>query len=296
MSSLLDQNTLVKKASYLRIAASELAEGMRTGSFRSLYKGQGIEFSGVRDYIRGDDIRSIDWNVTARMGKPYVKVFEEERELQIFLVIDNSLSMHLGTNNHTKYDSATEAAALVTLASEMNGCPVGAVFFDGAINFSCEPKLGQQQTMLILNHLENITDNIERGSAIGTAITMAGKILKKRSVVFVISDFRSANWEKTIISLAQKHDVIALRIQGKYDEMLPEIGTTKFMDIETGQKILLPTSSREFKTDWKAYNDSSLNMWKEISIKHGIYPVVLKTSDDPLQVLCSLFARKKAGK
>lgn len=296
MGLLLDQNTLAKKASFLRIAASELAEGMKTGSFRSLYRGQGIEFSGVRDYIRGDDIRTIDWNVTARMGKPYVKIFEEERELQIFLVVDSSLSMHLGTNNRTKYDVAAEAAALITLASEMNGCPVGAVFFDGAIHFSCEPKLGQQQTMLILNHLDTGNENTITGSIIGNALTGAGKMLNKRSMVFVISDFRSANWEKPIISLAQKHDVIALRIQGKYDEMLPEVGTSKFMDVETGKTVLIPTGSHEFKEDWKAYNNSSVNMWKEISTKHGITPVIMKTSDDPLQVLCSVFARKKTVK
>lgn len=296
MNSLPNQNTLVKKASFLRIAAKELAEGMKTGSFRSLYRGQGIEFSGVRDYIRGDDIRSIDWNVTARMGKPYVKIFEEERELQIFLVVDSSLSMHLGTNNHTKYDSAAEAAALITIASEMNACPVGAVFFDGAIHFSCEPKLGQQQTMLILNHLDKLPENVETGSIIGNALTGAGRMLKKRSLVFVISDFKSANWEKPLISLAQKHDVIAMRITGEFERALPNIGTATFMDVETGAKMILPTGAQKFKTDWQAYNDSSLNMWKEISVKHGISPVVLKTTDDPLQVLCQVFARKKAGK
>lgn len=295
MNSVLDQNTLVKKASFLRIAATELAEGMKSGSFKSLYRGQGIEFSGVRDYIRGDDVRSIDWNVTARMGRPYVKIFEEERELQIFLVVDNSFSMQLGTNNRTKYDAAAEAAALITIASEMNGCPVGAVFFDGAVNFSCTPKAGQQQTMLILNHLDRLPENIEKGSIIGNALTGAGRMLNKRSLVFVLSDFKSANWEKPMISLAHKHDVIALRIKGAYDEELPQIGTAKFMDLETGTKMLLPTNSQKFKSDWKAYNDSNLNMWKEISLKHGIYPVVLKTSDDPLQVLCSVFARKKAG-
>ncbi|MCQ2587382.1 MAG: DUF58 domain-containing protein [Treponema sp.] len=296
MSSILDKSTLVKRASYLRIAASELAEGMKTGNFRSLYRGQGIEFSGVRDYIRGDDIRTIDWNVTARMGKPYVKIFEEERELQIFLVVDSSLSMHLGTNNRTKYDVAAESAALITIASEMNGCPVGAVFFDGAIHFSCEPKFGQQQTMLLLNHLDNIPENPVTGSIIGNALTGAGKLLKKRSLIFVISDFRSANWEKPIISLAHKHDVIAMRIQGKYNEVLPSVGTARFMDIETGKKLLIPTGSSEFKNDWKAYNESSVNMWKEISIKHGITPVIVNTTDDPLQVLTSVFARKKAGK
>ena len=119
--------------------AEDIAEGMKSGNFRSLYRGQGIEFAGVRDYMRGDDIRTIDWNVTARMGRPYIKIFEEERELQIFLITDSSLSMQLETNSgrRTKYASAAETAALVTIAAELNACPVGAVFFDGAIHFSC---------------------------------------------------------------------------------------------------------------------------------------------------------------
>jgi len=109
------QESLVKKASYLRIAAADLAEGMKTGNFKSLYRGQGIEFSGAREYIRGDDIRSIDWNVTARMGRPFVKVFEEERELQIFIILDSSLSMQLGNGKTSKYETAAETAALIQL-------------------------------------------------------------------------------------------------------------------------------------------------------------------------------------
>ena len=188
MAGIAEKESLVKKASYLRIVAYDLAEGMKSGNFRSLYRGQGIEFSGVRDYIRGDDIRSIDWNVTARMGRPYVKVFEEERELQIFIVVDSSLSMQLKTERRTKYETAAEAAALVTIASEMNGCPVGAVFFDGAIHFSCAPRLGREQTMLILTRLDKLPEKSETGSVLGNALTGAGKLLKKRSLVFVLSD------------------------------------------------------------------------------------------------------------
>ena len=140
---LANNESLIKKALYLRLLAQDIADGMKSGSFRSLYRGQGIEFAGVRDYIRGDDIRTIDWNVTARMGRPYIKLFEEERELQIFLIVDSSLSMQLETSSdrRTKYSAAAESAALITIAAEINACPTGAVFFDGAINFSVEPAL-----------------------------------------------------------------------------------------------------------------------------------------------------------
>ena len=132
---LANNESLIKKALYLRLKAQDIAEGMKSGNFRSLYRGQGVEFAGVRDYTRGDDIRTIDWNVTARMGRPYIKIFEEERELQIFIITDSSLSMQLenGSDRRTKYAAAAETAALVAIAAELNACPTGAVFFDGAM-------------------------------------------------------------------------------------------------------------------------------------------------------------------
>ena len=131
--SFANSETLVKQASLLRLAAIDLAEGMKSGSFRSLYRGQGIEFCDVRDYIRGDDIRSIDWNVTARMGKPYVKMYEEERELQIFLVVDSSLSMSVASDKVSKFNIAAYSAAILAIAAEINDSPLGAVFFDKTI-------------------------------------------------------------------------------------------------------------------------------------------------------------------
>ena len=123
------KDSLFQKAAYLRIAARKLADSMKTGGFRSLYRGQGIEFAGVREYLRGDDVRSIDWNVTARMGKPFVKLFEEEHELEIFLIVDRSASMFTGSKGKVKYETAAEVAALLALAGEQNENPVGAVFF-----------------------------------------------------------------------------------------------------------------------------------------------------------------------
>ncbi|MBR5646424.1 MAG: DUF58 domain-containing protein [Treponema sp.] len=293
MQHLLSQNqdTLVKKASYLRIAARELAEGMKTGNFRSLYKGQGIEFAGVRDYIRGDDVRSIDWNVTARMGRPYVKVFEEERELQIFLIVDSSLSMQLGSKPRTKYESAAETAALIAIAAEMNNCPIGAIFFDGKLNFSLTPQLGQERTMLILTHLDKIPDTIQKGSILGNALSGAGKMINKRSLIFILSDFRSTDWEKPLISLAHKNDVIAMRIQNSFDEQLPEVGAADFIDVESSTTITLETNKEKFKEDWKGFNNSSLYQWQELCIKHGVTPVVMQTSDDPLFVLSNVFTK-----
>lgn len=291
---LANNESLIKKALYLRLMAEDIAEGMKSGNFRSLYQGQGIEFAGVRDYIRGDDIRSIDWNVTARMGRPYIKIFEEERELQLFIISDSSLSMQLETNSgrRTKYAAAAETAALITIAAEINACPAGAVFFDGAINFSCEPSLGKEQTMQILNHLDRLPEKTVPGSALPNAISAAAKVLRKRSLVFVLSDFRCSNWEKPLISLAQKNDVIAINIHDAFDEELPSLGTVVFKDMESNLKMSLPSSSMSFKKEWRSYNEMNQNRWQDFCIKHGIMPVVLDTKAEPVQVLNQIFVRK----
>ena len=289
------EDSLVKKATYLRIVARDLADGMKSGNFRSLYRGQGIEFSGVRDYIRGDDIRSIDWNVTARMGRPYVKIFEEERELQIFLIVDRSLSMQIGSHGNTKYDIAAETAALLTIAAEMNNCPLGAVFFDGEIHFSCNPQLGRERTMLVLTHLDKVPENKVQGSVLSNAIKGAAKMLTKRSMVIILSDFRSVDWQKPMVTLAHENDVIAIRIQDKMDEELPRLGSVPFTDCETGETIILPSSAENFQREWKAQNEKSLKEFQDYCMKHGVYAATLDTTGEPLQLLNSIFMAAKQG-
>lgn len=291
----IDSDSLVKKASFLRIQARSVAESMKSGNFRSLYRGQGIEFSGVRDYIRGDDIRSIDWNVTARMGRPYVKIFEEERELQILIILDTSASMLLdcGSKQPNKYTAGANVAALIALASEMNGCSVGAVLFDGRIHFSCKPQTGKEQTMLILTRLDKLPENKTTGSVLANALIGADKILRKRSLVFVLSDFRSANWENPLIQLAQKNDVVAFRITDEFDRALPSVGSVVFKDVESDLKMVLPTSSSKLKEEWKNRNESMQWRWQETCVKHGIMPYLMNVSDDPLQVLSAVFEAKK---
>lgn len=291
---LANNESLIKKALYLRLVAEDIAEGMKSGNFRSLYRGQGIEFAGVRDYNRGDDIRTIDWNVTARMGRPYIKIFEEERELQIFLIVDSSRSMQLenSSDRRTKYAAAAETAALVAIAAELNACPAGAVFFDGAIHFSCEPSLGKENTMQLLNHLDRLPDSPTVGSVLPNAITAAAKVLRKRSLVFILSDFRSGGWEKPLISLAQKNDVIAINLHDASDEELPSLGTVNFMDTESGLKMALPSSSPAFKKEWRNYNEMNQNRWQDFCIKHGVMPVILDTKTEPVQVLNQIFSRK----
>lgn len=287
-----NKDSLSKKASYLRIASRSLAESLKTGSFSSLYKGQGIEFSGVREYLRGDDVRSIDWNVTARMSKPYVKMFDEEHELQVFLIVDRSASMFSGSRGRLKYSTAAEVSALITLACEYNASPVGAVFFDGGISLTLKPEAGKDRTMLLLSHLDKV-ENVKPGSVLGNAIQGAAKVLKKRTLVFIISDFRTQHWQDSFKLLAQKNDVVAVRVTDNSDWLLENMGSIPFTDRETGVRMVLPTSSASFKTAWREDFRQRTEKWSDFCLRHGVSPVSISTSDDTLRVLSSFFKEQR---
>lgn len=288
-----NKDSLIQRASLLRITTKTLANNLQSGSFKSLYHGQGIEFAGVREYLRGDDVRAIDWNVTARNAKPFVKIFEEERELQIFLVIDRSLSMQAGASGKSKYHMAMEISALLTLAAEHNSNPVGAVSFNGEIEFVCSPKSGPKQTMILLSHLDNEAEKNVRGSVLGNALTGAGKILKKRSLVFVISDFRMRDWEEPLVHLAGKHDVVCIRIGDPSDYELPLMGTVPFTDPENGITKLMPTDSKKFRDSWREDGRMRQQRWVDSCLKHGGVPLKISTNEDPLAVLSSFFSKRE---
>lgn len=281
----IDDTSLLKKASYLKIRARELAESFKSGNFRSLFRGQGIEFEGVRDYIRGDDVRTIDWNVTARMGHAFVKVFEEERELQVLLIMDNSESMMIKHDKKSKFEIAQDASALITIACELNSCSLGAIFFDGQINFCTKPLLNKSQTMLILNKISKQNETPVKGSVLNSALISASRILKKRSLVFIFSDFRSEGWQKALVALAKKNDVLAFNIFDSFDYQFPELGSVVFKDAETGSKMILPTTSKKFQKSWQNFNQQKLQNWKDFCLKHGVIPVIMNTKDEPLEIL-----------
>ena len=289
----IDDTSLIKKASYLKIRARELAESFKSGNFRSLFRGQGIEFEGVRDYIRGDDVRTIDWNVTARMGHAFVKVFEEERELQVLLIMDNSESMMIKHDKKSKFEIAQDASALITIACELNSCSLGAIFFDGQINFCTKPLLNKSQTMLILNKISKQNETPVKGSVLNSALISASRILKKRSLIFIFSDFRSEGWQKALVALAKKNDVLAFNIFDSFDYQFPELGSVVFKDAETGSKMILPTTSKKFQKSWQNFNQQKLQNWKEFCLKHGVIPVIMNTKDEPLEILNNVLKKGK---
>ncbi|MDR3284060.1 MAG: DUF58 domain-containing protein [Treponema sp.] len=293
MASLLRDQSLVRRAARLRLTAISLANSMKSGSFRSLYRGQGMEFAGVREYLRGDDVRAIDWNVTARMGKPFVKLFEEERELVVFLVVDCSASMTAGAAS--RQETAFETGALLALAAEQNGSPVGAALFDGQIRFTLAPKAGRSQVMLLLSRFDNPAGTAARGSALDSALSGAARLLRKRSFVFVISDFRAEGWETPLSVLASRHDVAAIRITSRFDEELPAVGMIPFVDPETGFRQMLPTAQMGFRRKWKEANSRRLDAWYAQCAKNGAFPLIIPAGEDPARQLAAFFASREGA-
>ena len=265
---------------------------MKNGSFRSLYRGQGIEFSGVREYLRGDDVRAIDWNVTARMGKPFVKTFEEERELDVFIVVDRSLSMNTGSGRQSRLETAMDCASLITMASLHNSSPVGSVVFDGRIQFSCAPKAGKNQALLLLSELDK-RGTQQVGSVLESALRVAEKLLKKRPLVFVISDFRSDGWSVPLSHLCHKHDLIAIKITDPLDEMLPSMGAVPFRDPETGYECVLPTSSSKIARAWREDSEARNERWKSECLRSGGVPLSVSTIQDPAAELIKFFSTRE---
>ena len=282
-------DSLKARASKLKLLAKGIADGMRVGTFRSMYHGQGIEFSGVREYLQGDDIRNIDWNVTARMGKPFVKTFDEEKELVLFIILDRSLSMMTGSRGRTKLEVASEAAALLTLAAEQNNSPTGAVFFDGKTRFSCAPKTGKNHSMLIYTNLDSLPKKTNKGSSLQGALKATQKILKRKALIFVISDFRTSGYETELARLAQNHDVVALCCTDRTDIELPEAGCIPFVDVETNTTKVLPTFHPAFKRAWRKSYEERIEKLKTICAKRGVTPQILSTADDAAAVLSRFF-------
>ena len=221
------RESLAIRASRLRLRARTIAGGMKTGSFRSLYRGMGVEFNGVREYLQGDDVRLIDWNVTARMGKTYVKLFEEEKELIVFFVIDRSLSMQQGAGSRSRLEAASETAALLTLAASLNNSPVGAVMFGGSVEFSCAPEAGRDCEMLILSQLDSLPKSREKGSVLSNALHGTHRLLRSRALVFVISDFRTTGYEKELARLAKELEKVEKDIAAVSGKLANEKFTSK---------------------------------------------------------------------
>jgi uncharacterized protein (DUF58 family) len=287
-----DYRELMSKITALPLVARGLAEDLLAGDFASIFKGQGIEADEVRRYERGDDVRSIDWNVSARFGTPYVKMYREERDLTVFLVLDTSASMKSSAAPLTPFEQGVLAAALLAFSAEQAGQRVGAVFFDREITRIFPPRKGRFQVMTILTGALRVGAG-GRESCLGAALLGAGRLLKRRSLVAVISDFLAVNWEEELGALCRKHDVIAIRIGSPPDEEMPSLGLVTLEDPETGSVLYGPAGFASFRSAWAEWHRERALFWRGLCRRSGAAFLDLSTADDVPAALIRFFGGRR---
>ena len=226
----------------INIRTRRLVDGVFAGHYHSVFKGQGIEFSEVRDYVPGDDVRTIDWNVTARLGQPYVKRYVEERELTVMLLVDLSASGRFGSAARSKIDIALELSALLTLSATRNHDKVGMILFTDKIERFMAPKGGRNRSLRVIRELMTIEPE-SRGTDIRVALDYLQRAIRKRTVTFILSDFHGPSFETELRLVHQRHDIIPICIRDPHEERLPEVGMVRLEDMETGKPVIVDTSN-----------------------------------------------------
>ncbi|MDR3334629.1 MAG: DUF58 domain-containing protein [Treponema sp.] len=284
----MDRYELLKRIATFPLLAPSLAEGLLAGDLRSVFKGQGIEADEVRHYELGDDIRSIDWNVSARFGTPYVKLYREEREMMVSLVLDCSASMHTGGGPLSRYDQAVLTTALMAFSAEQAGQRVGTVFFNQGITQVFPPRKGRSHIMAMISGALSAPVG-GRSSDLGAALTGVGRLLKRRSLVVIISDFFCVHWEQELGDLRRKHDVLAIRISDPLDEHLSGLGLITMEDPETGRRYHVPAGFASFRAAWSAWHEDRLAVWKSLCRRAGVACLELSTTDDAPASLIRFF-------
>lgn len=289
----MEHTELLKKVRKIEIKTRGLSRNIFAGEYHSAFKGRGMAFSEVREYQLGDDVRSIDWNVTARYNKPFVKVFEEERELTVILLIDVSGSRDFGTFERFKKNVITEIAAILSFSAIQNNDKIGVVFFSDKIEKFIPPKKGKTHTLRIIRELIDFEPE-SKGTNITEALRYMTNVIKKRCTCFVISDFLQEETEldKALAIANNRHDMVALRIYDQREAELPPIGMIKLKDAETDQYTWVDSSSKKVRQKYsKWWNDSNKKLdW--LLKKSGIDYANINTKDDYVKSMMALFRKR----
>lgn len=240
---------LLRKVKLLELRTRLQVRDVFAGRYHSVFKGQGMDFSEVREYTPGDDIRFIDWNVSARMGHPFVKIYREERELNIMLLVDISGSTEFGTATSLKREIAAELTALLSLCALTNNDKVGLILFTDRIEHFVAPKKGRRHVLRLIRDALAFQPT-SRGTSVGGAVEFALHALKKKSVLFLISDFEGSDWNKTVRIAGRKHDLIAMELFDPRERSMPAVGLVRLIDPETGEDYWVDTNSEEFRREY----------------------------------------------
>lgn len=287
----METSELLKKVRKIEIKTRGLSNQIFSGEYHSAFKGRGMAFSEVREYQAGDDIRTIDWNVTARFNHPYVKVFEEERELTVTLLVDISGSESFGTQKQLKQDLITELCAVIAFSAIQNNDKIGIIFFSDKIEKYIPPKKGKSHILRIIRDLiefkpESNKTNIQQALRFFTNVT------KKKSIAFLISDFIDSNYTDALKITNKKHDLVAIRIFDKRENELPNVGLIKVKDAESGAIQWIDTSDKQTRTQFEINAKKRVADIKELFNKCGVDNVNIATHESYIQPLMNLFKRR----
>lgn len=288
----MDTSDILKKVRQIEIKTKGLSNNIFAGEYHSAFKGRGMAFSEVREYQYGDDIRDIEWNVTARFNKPYVKVFEEERELTVMLLIDVSGSLDFGTQKQTKREMVTEIAATLAFSAIQNNDKIGVIFFTDKVEKFIPPKKGRKHILYIIRELLDFKPESNR-TDVGFALQYMTQAINRRCTAFVISDFIDKNDFCQTLSIAnRKHDVVAIQVYDKRIAELPNIGLVKMRDAETGVDMVVDTSSKKVReAQYRWWNNMNMKL-KDTFNRSNVDSVSIRTDQDYVSSLMSLFAQR----
>jgi uncharacterized protein (DUF58 family) len=284
---------LLKKVRRIELRTSRLVDDVLAGGYHSAFKGRGMEFEEVRQYQVGDDVRTIDWNVSARYGEPFVKLYREERELTVMLVVDVSGSQHFGTHQQFKEELVAEICATLSISAIRNNDKVGLICFSDRIEAFIPPRKGSKHVLRVIRELLALKPE-GNGTDIGCALEFLNKVQKKRSIVFLVSDMQDHNWQKQLQIANRRHDVVAVSTNDVAESKLPKAGLMRIEDPETGKTHLIDTSSKRVRNAWKQLA-SERNIAIEQTLRRSRVDQIKVVTGEPFTgALRQFFQRREA--
>jgi len=284
-------SAVVRKIRQIEIRTNREVTDVLGGQYHSVFKGRGMEFEEVREYMPGDEVRSIDWNVTARFGHPYIKKFKEERELTVMLVVDLSASGQFGSSRQSKNELAAELAAVLAFSAIRNNDKVGLIMFTDQIEKYIAPKKGRRHVLRVVREILAFQP-VGRGTDLELALDYLNRVQSRRAVTFVLSDFQDAGFEKKLRVAGKRHDVVALSLRDPREEELPAVGLIELRDAETGKRALVDSFNREVREGFAARARTRLESLREMCRKAGVDQVEIRTDTDYMMPLVKFFRKR----
>ena len=287
------EKEILKKIRHIEIFTNRLVNTVFAGEYKSVFKGQGITFDEVREYQVGDEIRTIDWNVTARMGQAYIKKYVEERELVMMLIVDMSASTAFGSSLNTKAEIAAEIAALLAFSAIKNNDKVGLICFTDTVEHYVAPRKGKRHVLRIIRDILHFQPR-QPGTDITTALAFAERVLKRHSVVFLISDFKDTGYEKQLRLSSKRHSLIAITLQDRREAEIPNVGLIELADAETGERIIVDTRSEQARQLYAEFNRNADAERQQAFRTSQIDSIDIRTDEPYVTPLIRFFRQRTA--